>query len=113
MGIQGFMDLQGEWMQWVDATKELPPLDTEVLCYQPERVGVSGQVFEERIIMGRLFELKPCERGGFIDLDFVGDRKHSLIGGGLYWAFPAIYHKKHVTYWMELPNVPNAENTKE
>lgn len=94
-------------MKWISVKDYLPELGVKVLCYQPIQYStVSDQTWNERALMGYMFEIKQGERSGFIDENKVGDSKCWLGNGGLFWAFPYICHQNIVTHWMPLPEPP-------
>jgi hypothetical protein len=93
-------------MNWISVKEKLPELNTEVLCFQPDRKWINGKEAKARILMGRLFELAPGVRDGFIDKDRLGDEGSYLGNRGQFWAFPYICHQNFVTHWMPLPNPP-------
>jgi len=94
-------------MEWMSVKDKLPELGEKVLCYQPlKNSAISDKTWNERVLIGYMFDLKQGERSGHIDEHKVGDDGFYLGNGGLFWVFPYICHQNFVTHWMPLPEPP-------
>lgn len=84
---------------WIDASRELPPEGTEVICFLPETKTDAGSIVPARQLMGRIISYREGERSGRIDLNRVHDKCFNLNQGGTFWAFPFICHQNFVSKW--------------